>query len=118
MPEIDGLRFIAICWVVVLMHLSNIIDTNLYNNQLISNSFIAKMVLEGGNGVSFFFMISGFILALPFLREKLYQGKKVSLKKYYLRRLTRLEPPYIAALLIAFIMLVFILKKVAFIRKT
>ena len=42
MPEIDGLRFIAICWVVVLMHLPNIIDTNLYNNQLISNSFIAK----------------------------------------------------------------------------
>lgn len=114
MPEIDGLRFIAICWVVVLMHLPNIIDTNLYNNQLISNSFIAKMVLEGGNGVSFFFMISGFILALPFLREKLYQGKKVSIKKYYLRRLTRLEPPYIAALLIAFIMLVFILKKFTF----
>ncbi len=114
MPEIDGLRFIAICWVVVLMHLTNIIDTNLYNGQLISNTFVAKMVLEGGNGVSFFFMISGFILALPFLQEKLYQGKKISLKKYYLRRLTRLEPPYIAALLIAFVLLVFLVKKFTF----
>ncbi len=114
MPEIDGLRFIAICWVVVLMHLPNIIDTNLYNGQLINNTFVAKMVLEGGNGVSFFFMISGFILALPFLKEKLYNGKKVVLKKYYLRRLTRLEPPYIAALLIAFILLVFVMKKYSF----
>ena len=114
MPEIDGLRFIAICWVVVLMHLSNVIDTILYNGQLINNTFVAKMVLEGGNGVSFFFMISGFILALPFLKEKLYQGKKISLKKYYLRRLTRMEPPYIAALLIAFVLLVFVVKKYTF----
>lgn len=108
MPELDGLRFIAIFWVAVLMHLPNIINTNLYNNQLITSSFMAKFILEGGNGVCFFFMISGFILAIPFLKEKLYGQKKVSLKKYYFRRLTRLEPPYIAALLFAFIMLVLI----------
>lgn len=114
MPEIDGLRFIAIFWVVVVMHLSNIINTNLYEGKLITDSFVASMVLEGGNGVPFFFMISGFILALPFLREKQYNGPKVSLKKYYWRRLTRLEPPYIAALLIAFIALVFIVEKYTF----
>jgi len=114
MPEIDGLRFIAIFWVAVLMHLSNIIDTNLYNRQLITNDFVAKIVLEGGNGVPFFFMISGFILALPFLREKQYKGPKVSLGKYYWRRLTRLEPPYIAALLIAFFILVFVTEKYTF----
>ena len=94
MPEIDGLRFIAIFWVVVVMHLSNIINTNLYGGKLITDSFIANMVLEGGNGVPFFFMISGFILALPFLREKQYNGPKISLKKYYWRRLTRLEPHF------------------------
>jgi peptidoglycan/LPS O-acetylase OafA/YrhL len=114
MPEIDGLRFIAICWVAVLMHLTNIINTNLYNGELITNTTISKIVLEGGHGVDFFFMISGFILALPFLKEKQYNGKKVSLKKYFLRRLTRLEPPYIAALLIAFILLVFVIKKYSF----
>ncbi len=106
LPEIDGLRFIAISWVVVLMHLSNIININLYGRQLITDEFVAKIILEGGNGVNFFFMISGFILALPFLKEKLYQGPKVSLKQYYWRRLTRLEPPYIAALLIAFFLVV------------
>ncbi len=114
MPEIDGLRFIAICWVAVLMHLTNIIDTNLYDRQLLTSTFISKMVLEGGHGVSFFFMISGFILALPFVKEKLYNGNKVSLKKYYWRRLARLEPPYIAALLIAFVLLVFVVGKYSF----
>lgn len=111
MPEIDGLRFIALFWVVVVMHLSNIIDTNLYNREMITGTFLSRVVLEGGNGVPFFFMISGFILALPFLREKMYKGREISLKKYYLRRLSRLEPPYIAALLIAFFLLVVVLKK-------
>ena len=114
MPEVDGLRFIAIVWVAVLMHLTNIIDINIYNRQLIKTDFVRSVVLEGGNGVSFFFMISGFILALPFIKEKLYGGHKVLLKKYYLRRLTRLEPPYIAALLLAFVLLVFVLKQYSF----
>lgn len=114
MPEVDGLRFIAIAWVAVLMHLTNIIDINIYNRQLIKTDFVRSIVLEGGNGVSFFFMISGFILALPFIKEKLYSGQKVMLKQYYLRRLTRLEPPYMAALLLAFVLLVFVLKKYSF----
>jgi peptidoglycan/LPS O-acetylase OafA/YrhL len=114
MPEIDGLRFIAIFWVAVLMHLTNIIDINIYNRQLIKTGFVRSVVLEGGNGVSFFFMISGFILALPFVKEKLYGGNKVLLKKYYLRRLTRLEPPYIAALLVVFVLLVFVIKQYSF----
>jgi hypothetical protein len=77
MPEIDGLRFIAIVWVAALMHLTNIIDINIYNRQLIKTDFTRSFLLEGGNGVSFFFMISGFILALPFIKEKLYGGNKV-----------------------------------------
>jgi peptidoglycan/LPS O-acetylase OafA/YrhL len=108
LPEIDGLRFIAIAWVVVLMHLPNIINYNLYGKDHFNSNFLAKMVLEGGNGVSLFFMISGFILAIPFLKEKIYHEKKIVLKKYYLRRLTRLEPPYIAALLIAFFGLILV----------
>jgi peptidoglycan/LPS O-acetylase OafA/YrhL len=114
MPEIDGLRFIAIAWVAGLMHLTNVIDINIYNRQIIKSDFARSFVLEGGNGVAFFFMISGFILALPFIKEKLYGGNKVILKNYYLRRLTRLEPPYIAALLLAFVLLVFVLKKYSF----
>jgi peptidoglycan/LPS O-acetylase OafA/YrhL len=53
---------------------------------------------NGGFGVYLFFVISGMILALPFARYYLADGKPVSIKKYFARRLTRLEPPYILAL--------------------
>ena len=107
-PEIDGLRFVAIFWVVVWMHLPAMINTHLFNGKLFTDPYIVSVILEGGHGVSFFFMISGFILSLPFIKEKMTDGSPVSLKKYYLRRLTRLEPPYLAALLISFLLLILV----------
>lgn len=113
MAEIDGLRFVAIYWVVVWMHTSNFINVKVYDSKFFS-PFLSLAVLEGGYGVSLFFMISGFILGLPFARHHLLDGPAVSLKSYYLRRLTRLEPPYLVALIIAFVGLVFILEKFTF----
>ena len=53
-------------------------------------------VFELGNmGVELFFVISGFILALPFAEQRLSGGKPISLRSYFARRLSRLEPPYI-----------------------
>ena len=93
-PEIDGLRFIAVT-IVFVLHLTGFVSHRgtlwgpagacLYNH----------IVVLGYSGVSLFFAISGFILGLPFARQYLAQSSPVSLKKYYLRRLTRLEPPYI-----------------------
>lgn len=111
-PEIDGLRFIAIFWVVVWLHLPGLMNKHLFNSSLFPDTYIQQVITEGGYGVSFFFMISGFILALPFIKEK-NAGPRVSLKKYYLRRLTRLEPPYLAVLIISFILLI-VVKKVSF----
>ncbi len=54
---------------------------------------------------SLFFVISGFILGLPFARQWLLGGRVVSLGKYFLRRLTRLEPPYIASYVVAALLL-------------
>src|SRR5205807_233343 len=53
----------------------------------------------GWAGVQLFFAISGFILALPFAAHRLLGEKPVDLGKYFRRRLTRLEPPYILSLL-------------------
>jgi peptidoglycan/LPS O-acetylase OafA/YrhL len=67
----------------------------------ISHSPMLESVLDrGGRGVPLFFAISGFILAQPFLRQHLLHGTPVSVKAFYKRRLTRLEPPYILSLLI------------------
>jgi peptidoglycan/LPS O-acetylase OafA/YrhL len=51
-------------------------------------------------GVKVFFAISGFVLALPFTKYYLFKNsKKIQMKQYFLRRLTRLEPPFIITLI-------------------
>lgn len=47
--------------------------------------------------------MSGFLLALPFAKWRLGLGSKPRLPTYYLRRLTRLEPPYIISMLVFFV---------------
>lgn len=42
--------------------------------------------------------MSGFILALPWLTYLTKQGRQVDTKRYFIRRITRLDPPYIIAM--------------------
>src|SRR5690606_17688210 len=64
------------------------------------NSFLFSLMREGGIGVDVFFAISGFILALPFAKHHLFATPPVSIKGYFTRRITRLEPPYVISLTI------------------
>jgi peptidoglycan/LPS O-acetylase OafA/YrhL len=95
--EIDGLRFIAIL-AVVLFHTIGHFFAPPPAGQEPSN-LLHWVSLKGWFGVQLFFIISGFILSLPFA-ERYLQGKpSAGLRKYFLRRVTRLEPPYIINLL-------------------
>lgn len=114
LPEIDGLRFLAIFSVVVIMHITHYLDEIFYNGTLTQNNYWKDFVMEGGSGVALFFVISGFILSLPFANWRLNNEKRVNLQKYFLRRVTRLEPPYLIALIILFIAHVWILHKYSF----
>ncbi len=91
LPEIDGLRFIAII-LVVLYHVA------LYSS--VARKHEQGLYAYARFGVELFFAISGFILALPFALHHLGHGKKVSIRKYFLRRITRLEPPYLLSLVL------------------
>lgn len=53
---------------------------------------------HGYRGVNLFYVISGFVLGLPFAAHALRAGRPVALGSYFLRRLTRLEPPYLLSL--------------------
>jgi peptidoglycan/LPS O-acetylase OafA/YrhL len=118
-PEVDGLRFIAILSVVFLHSYAELLNriamgpapvpialrpaplpVDVYNPH-----GLLRLLGHGGYGVELFFAISGFILAWPFAKQHLRASQKVELSSYFLRRITRLEPPYILALLLRAILL-------------
>jgi len=96
-PEVDGLRFVAILS-VVLYHIS--IQVQEQANGKSIYRLLAPITNNGWRGVQLFFVISGFILGLPFARHRLTGAPIMRLGTYFYRRLTRLEPPYIAIVLI------------------
>ncbi len=98
-PEIDGIRFLAIV-LVVLFHTHGyfIGKSPVKYTDESQYTLLNTLLVNGDRGVELFFVLSGFILCLPFAHHYINNGKKVSLKRYYLRRVTRLEPPYFIAM--------------------
>jgi peptidoglycan/LPS O-acetylase OafA/YrhL len=90
-PVIDGLRFISISFVLIC-HLSS----HFFEFSGIKNTLIENLLENGHNGVRIFFAISGYILMMSAI-------KKLNIKKYYLRRLLRIEPTYIISLIVIYI---------------
>lgn len=108
-PQIDGLRFLAII-LVVLFHANGFIVnkvpvtfTRLPTDYWLVNGMFVN---EGIKGVLLFFTISGFILALPFAKQFWQGAKEVKLKNYFMRRLTRLEPPYFLTMVICYLAII------------
>ncbi|HEV7705507.1 MAG TPA: acyltransferase, partial [Gemmatimonadaceae bacterium] len=63
-----------------------------------NEDWLDRFAATGHYGVHLFFIISGFVLALPFAAHRFAGRPPVKLRAYFLRRLTRLEPPYIIAM--------------------
>ena len=83
LPEIDGLRAVAAMNVLVC-------------HAMQGSRWAPRLVLpllDGGIGVELFFVLSGFLLFLPFLRAK-ERGQRVQLGPYALRRMLRILPAY------------------------
>src|SRR4051794_4572537 len=102
--ELDGLRFIAIATVFVQHMLEVMLER--YPSGAVRWDLPASLVRDWRIGVQLFFVISGFILATPFAAQHMLGARRVSLKAYYWRRLTRLEPPYLLAMLLCYLTLV------------
>lgn len=94
-PQIDGLRFVAIAQ-VALYHAALRGQRAADAAALPDQGWFAWLP-NGIAGVELFFFISGYIIAYPFLT-----GRPPLLRTFYLRRVTRLEPPYILTVLLCF----------------
>lgn len=99
-PEFEGLRTSLIF--VILVHL-DFVYSSLKPSQVVTMpGFSAGLFRLAYHAFLLFFSISGFIIALPFAEHRLAGGPAVSLRAYFLRRFTRIEPPYVFNLLVIF----------------
>ncbi|MBC9879328.1 acyltransferase [Bradyrhizobium sp. INPA01-394B] len=97
-PQIDGLRFLAI--MPVLIFHAGLRGARISSDPAVNEALLSAWLPMGGLGVSLFFFISGYIISYPFLSNRAPQ-----LSHFYKRRLLRLEPPYIVAMLGCFLVL-------------
>lgn len=97
-PEIDGLRTLALM-PVIFMHFNT--NYKRYLGDSLGDSY-DNIINNGDRGVLLFFAISGFILTFAFY-NLFKKGLKINYKDYFVRRLTRLEPPFLICILILFI---------------
>ena len=115
LPSIEILRGIASV-LVMLFHFFNykIVDQNNSYSYFLDINFINEITSFGFLGVQIFFVISGFII--PF---SLYQQdfKIFSFPKFLLKRILRIDPPYIVSI-IGVLVLAFFSSKSSFYKGT
>lgn len=96
-PEITGMRGYA-SQGVILFHF-------FVTASILRSLSFSSIVLSWDAGVDFFFVLSGFLLSIPFLASRSYGRTRSGLKEYYLKRVFRILPVYYLSLVIVVIFL-------------
>ncbi|MGI0091962.1 MAG: acyltransferase family protein [Nitrososphaerales archaeon] len=93
-PEITGMRGYA-SQAVIIFHF-------LVLGNLLGWLSLSRIALAWNSGVDFFFVLSGFLLTVPFIESSLDpKRKKLSLREFYIKRAFRILPVYYLSLGIA-----------------
>jgi len=85
----DSLRFLSFLLVF------------LYHAPIPKDNVLHYFCTAGGVGVSFFFVLSGFLITYILIVEKINNKGKIPLKKFFKRRILRIWPLYYATVLFA-----------------
>jgi peptidoglycan/LPS O-acetylase OafA/YrhL len=86
---LDGLRGIAIMFVVVLCH-----GFYLKGATDLPSRIASTMLTAGEMGVPVFFVLSGFVIALPFFKVRKREPRAWKVPGYAIRRLAKIVPPF------------------------
>jgi peptidoglycan/LPS O-acetylase OafA/YrhL len=115
---VEGLRGVAVL-LVMLFHYAVVLDARFADPWLarIDAWLPAKVVVRNGMiGVDLFFLITGFLLVLPWLRNADQGTPPPSAREFYRRRARRILPAYYVQLLVLFFVLVPLLRGLEFWR--
>ncbi len=89
LPVLTSVRFFAAIYVVFFHYAKPFVASNLILNTIVQYGYV---------GVSFFFVLSGFILTYNYLADP---GKPVNKRRFWIARFARIYPVYILAFLLA-----------------
>jgi peptidoglycan/LPS O-acetylase OafA/YrhL len=98
MPTLDGVRGVAILWVVI--HNFSVVDVPLTDN--LSGHAFAFVQASGWAAVTLFFALSGFLITGILLDSR---NEENYYRNFYVRRTLRIFPLYYGVLFVAFVVL-------------
>ena len=103
--NLDGLRFL--CFLSVFFFHSFHTDFDYIKTRDIYH-FIKRDIFGNGNlGVTFFFVLSGFLITYLLIEEKKLNGQ-IDIKKFWLRRILRIWPLFYLCIIIGFFIFPFL----------
>src|ERR1700761_1502238 len=95
---LNPLRFFAA--ILVVMHHS---ETQRRKNGLFNFEWLG-LFRNGGNAVTFFFVLSGFLITYLLLKEN-FETQTVSVRNFYIKRMLRIWPLYFLLVIIGCVLL-------------
>ena len=117
LPAIEGLRGVAVLW-VVLFHYVVVRDG--LDDPLIAAIAAVKplnvIARNGYLGVDLFFLITGFLLALPWFLRAARREPPPAAREFYARRFWRIAPAYYVQLAVLFFFVLPLLKGIGYWR--
>lgn len=101
-PSLDGVRGVAILMVITCHLFAHSVETGngfSYILNIAGSSFdIRNVLMPGANGVRLFFILSAFLLFMPYVRANIHGYRKADTTKFYKRRAMRILPAYLLVL--------------------
>jgi peptidoglycan/LPS O-acetylase OafA/YrhL len=94
---LDGVRAIA-CLSVIAFHINRFTYNAHVWNAAIAGPLTTGVLLVGYSGVTLFFILSGFLLFMPYAKALLIDKEWPSMRLFYLRRALRIFPGYYVSL--------------------
>ena len=99
-PVLDGVRAIA-CLMVIWFHIYRVPrDLHVWNTQPSDHLLLNSFLFFGKYGVTLFFVLSGFLLFMPFAKALLFEKTWPGIRQFYLRRVFRILPAYYLSLIL------------------